>query len=110
MNPYGYRLRITSYNVCYTKLLRYKSKDVIDRQIAAHSALRRELTDSAPGLKPDLRRDAMVELLLRILFMDHAISRSIGSLPPAAVVDIVGADDRAGDFSEEIIFFIGAFG
>ncbi len=74
---------LSSFPPATERLEGYKSKDIIERQITAHSVLRRELTDLGPGQDPNLRREPMVELLLRILFMDHAISRSIGSLPPA---------------------------
>lgn len=61
----------------------YRFRDIIDRQVADHAALRKELIDAVPGREPDLRQDFMTELLLRILFLDHAISRSVGLLPPA---------------------------
>ena len=64
------------------RLERYKSQELIDRLIADHSALRQQLAVAGPKNTKEIR-EKMVDLLLDILFMDHAISRSIGMMPPA---------------------------
>jgi tetratricopeptide (TPR) repeat protein len=63
------------------RLEKYKSKELLDRQVGLHTALRRELATPGKGGNPETIRDTMVELLLGNLFMDHVLSRSLGSMP-----------------------------
>jgi outer membrane protein assembly factor BamD (BamD/ComL family) len=65
------------------RLEEYKSKELLDRQIGVHAALRQELSTQGKGENPETVRDTMVELLLGNLFMDHVLSRSVGSMPAA---------------------------
>jgi len=64
------------------RLEQNKSQELIERLIADHSALRQQLAVAGRQNTKEIR-ERMVDLLLDILFMDHAISRSIGAMPPA---------------------------
>jgi len=64
------------------RLEQYKSQELIERLIADHSALRQQLVVARRQNTKEIRKK-MVDLLLDILFMDHAISLSIGAMPPA---------------------------
>ncbi len=64
-------------------LERYRSQEFLDREITVHAALRQELEQAIRAGSPDRIRHGMVELLVGILVMDHAVSRVVGLMPPA---------------------------
>lgn len=65
------------------RLERYKSQELLERLISVHSVLREQLAVAGRGQNTKEIREGMVNLLLGILLMDHAISRSIGAMPAA---------------------------
>ena len=71
------------------RLEQYKSQELVERLVAVHSALRQQLAVAGQGKNSKEIREEMVDLLLGILFMDHAISRSIGAMPPVPNLPLV---------------------